>query len=87
VTLLHSYTFHEHELRVAEVAKALGFNNISLSSQIMPMVRLVPRGFTASVGNVTQSREIFIQGKGMVLLVQFITYCKIGSWFNEQFFF
>ena len=49
---MHSYTFHEHELKVAEIAKALGFTNISLSSQIMPMVRLVPRGFTASVGNV-----------------------------------
>jgi len=49
VALMHSYTFHEHELRVADIAKSLGFTNISLSSQIMPMVRLVPRGFTASV--------------------------------------
>ena len=49
VALIHSYTFHEHELRVAEVARSIGFTNVSLSSQIMPMVRLVPRGFTASV--------------------------------------
>jgi len=49
VALIHSYTFHEHETRVAAIAESLGFTNISLSSQIMPMVRLVPRGFTASV--------------------------------------
>ena len=51
VALIHSYTFHEHELRVAEVARSIGFTNVSLSSQIMPMVRLVPRGFTASVSS------------------------------------
>ena len=51
VALMHSYTFDEHELKVAEIAKSVGFKNVSLSSQIMPMVRLVPRGFTASVHN------------------------------------
>jgi 5-oxoprolinase (ATP-hydrolysing) len=51
VALMHSYTFDEHELKVAEIAKSVGFKNVSLSSQIMPMVRLVPRGFTASVLN------------------------------------
>ena len=43
VALMHSYTFPDHELKVAEVAKEMGFNHISLSHQVMPMVRIVPR--------------------------------------------
>ncbi|XP_042148040.1 5-oxoprolinase isoform X2 [Ixodes scapularis] len=49
VALLHSYTFQEHERLVGEVALELGFRHVSLSSQVMPMVRVVPRGFTACV--------------------------------------
>ncbi|XP_065350424.1 5-oxoprolinase [Cloeon dipterum] len=47
VVLMHSYTFFEHELRINEIAKELGFTHVSLSHQVMPMVRMVPRGFTA----------------------------------------
>ena len=43
VALMHSYTFPDHELKAAEVAKEMGFNHISLSHQVMPMVRIVPR--------------------------------------------
>ncbi|KAF7992741.1 hypothetical protein HCN44_005085 [Aphidius gifuensis] len=48
VVLAHSYTFIEHECRIGEIAKQLGFSQVSLSHEIMPMVRIVPRGFTAS---------------------------------------
>lgn len=37
----------EDELTVGELAKDVGFHQISLSHQVMPMVRIVPRGFTA----------------------------------------
>ena len=37
----------EHEEEVGEVAHRLGFTHVSLSSEVMPMVRIVPRGFTA----------------------------------------
>ena len=43
VALMHSYTYPDHELRVAEIAKKMGFKHISLSHQVMPMVRIVPR--------------------------------------------
>lgn len=33
---------------VEKVARKLGFTNISLSSNVMPMMRIVPRGFTAA---------------------------------------
>lgn len=46
IVLLHSYTFPKHELDAYKVASELGFTQISLSSQVMPMIKAVPRGFT-----------------------------------------
>lgn len=46
IVLLHSYTFAQHEKKVAALAQQLGFTQISLSSEIMPMIKAVPRGFT-----------------------------------------
>ncbi|XP_076333273.1 5-oxoprolinase [Tachypleus tridentatus] len=47
IVLAHSYIFPDHEVQVGNVAKMLGFRHVSLSSEVMPMVRMVPRGFTA----------------------------------------
>ncbi|XP_043270128.1 5-oxoprolinase isoform X2 [Venturia canescens] len=47
VVLAHSYVFPEHESRVGEIAKEIGFAQVSLSHEVMPMMRIVPRGFTA----------------------------------------
>jgi 5-oxoprolinase (ATP-hydrolysing) len=49
VVFLHSFTYHDHELKIGELAKQIGFSNISLSHQIMPMIRVVPRGHTTCV--------------------------------------
>ncbi|KAG8200496.1 hypothetical protein JTE90_000574 [Oedothorax gibbosus] len=49
VALMHSYLFPDHELYVGKIAKEMGFEHVSLSSEIMPMVRIVPRGHTACV--------------------------------------
>jgi len=46
--LMHSYLHSEHEQLVGSIAAEVGFGHVSLSSQVMPMVRIVPRGFTAS---------------------------------------
>ena len=48
VVLKHAALFPDHERLVGEVARELGFDQISLSSTVMPMVKMVPRGFTAS---------------------------------------
>ncbi|KAF2123024.1 Hydantoinase B/oxoprolinase-domain-containing protein [Lophiotrema nucula] len=48
ITLLHSYTFPDHELRVAEVASQIGFTQISISSQIFPMIKAISRGYSAT---------------------------------------
>jgi 5-oxoprolinase (ATP-hydrolysing) len=48
IVLAHSYTYNAHEVLIGQWAEELEcFTEISLSSQIMPMVRMVPRGHTA----------------------------------------
>lgn len=49
VVLLHSYTFPHHENVVKSIARDIGFTQISLSSEVMPMVRMVSRGCTTCV--------------------------------------
>ncbi|KUF91656.1 Pantothenate kinase 2 [Phytophthora nicotianae] len=46
IVLLHSYTFPRHEEKARDIATQLGFTQVSLSSEVMPMVKAVPRGFT-----------------------------------------
>lgn len=48
VVLAHSYTFPDHELFIGKVAKSLGFTHISLSSQLLPMIKMVPRGVSST---------------------------------------
>ncbi|PHH87494.1 hypothetical protein CDD83_8816 [Cordyceps sp. RAO-2017] len=43
VCLMHAYTFPRHEARVGAIARQIGFRHISLSHELMPMVKLVPR--------------------------------------------
>lgn len=48
VCLMHSYTFPDHENLVGKIASEIGFTHISLSSQLMPMIKLVPRATSAT---------------------------------------
>ncbi|KAG6005826.1 hypothetical protein E4U21_007598 [Claviceps maximensis] len=43
VCLMHGYTFPDHEAQIGRVAREIGFQHISLSHELMPMVKLVPR--------------------------------------------
>lgn len=43
VCLMHAYTFPDHEAVVGRIAREVGFRHVSLSSQLMPMIKLVPR--------------------------------------------
>lgn len=49
VALAHSYACPEHELQIGELAREIGFTTVTLSHEAMPMIRLVPRGFTSCV--------------------------------------
>ncbi|EJT98042.1 cytoplasm protein [Dacryopinax primogenitus] len=48
VVLVHSYTFPAHELLVGQLAQEAGFEHVSLSSQLLPMIKLVPRGISCT---------------------------------------
>lgn len=48
VCLIHSYTFPEHENLVGKIAREIGFTHISLSNELMPMIKLVPRATSAT---------------------------------------
>lgn len=48
ICLMHSYTFPNHEVHVGKIAKDIGFSHISLSSQLLPMIKLVPRATSAT---------------------------------------
>lgn len=43
VCLMHGYTFPDHEALVGNVAREIGFQHISLSHELMPMIKLVSR--------------------------------------------
>ncbi|KAG6541304.1 hypothetical protein Mapa_017357 [Marchantia paleacea] len=49
VVFLHSYIYPVHEQDVERIAKGMGFKQVSISSALIPMVRAVPRGLTATV--------------------------------------
>jgi 5-oxoprolinase (ATP-hydrolysing) len=49
VVFLHAYACPQHEQAVGKLALSLGFDQVSLSSQVIPMVKLVSRGDTTMV--------------------------------------
>ena len=41
-------TYKEHELAIERIAKEVGFPSISLSSQLLPMIKMTSRGASAT---------------------------------------
>lgn len=63
VVLMHSYMHKDHELAIGKLAQELGFDHVSLSHQVMPMVRIVSRGFTACAdAYLTPHIKKYVQG-------------------------
>ncbi|KAJ8925583.1 hypothetical protein NQ315_009423 [Exocentrus adspersus] len=63
VALAHSYTFYEHERDIGNIAREIGFKHISLSHEVIPMVRIVPRGFTSCAdAYLTPHVKRYVQG-------------------------
>lgn len=53
----------QHEQQVGALARDLGFTHVSLSSEAMPMVRIVPRGHTACAdAYLTPTIQRYVQG-------------------------
>ncbi|KAJ5802249.1 uncharacterized protein N7503_004699 [Penicillium pulvis] len=47
VCLMHGYTFPDHEALVGRLAGEIGFHHVSLSHELMPMIKLIPRATSA----------------------------------------
>lgn len=48
ICLMHSFTFRDHEEAVGDLAESIGFTHISLSSELSPVVKIVPRGHSST---------------------------------------
>ncbi|GAM86551.1 hypothetical protein ANO11243_045650 [Dothideomycetidae sp. 11243] len=63
VCLLHGYTYPGHERMVGDVARDIGFTHVSLSHELMPMIKLVPRATSACAdAYLTPAIRKYIEG-------------------------
>jgi len=49
ITFMHGYRYHDHEDRVAALAREVGFTQVSVSHEVSPLMKLVGRGDTTVV--------------------------------------
>ncbi len=49
IVLMHGYRYPAHETRIAEIAREIGFTQISVSHEVSPLMKLVSRGDTTVV--------------------------------------
>ena len=80
VVFLHGYRHHDHEIAVAELAREIGFSQVSVSHEVSPLMKLVGRGDTTVVdayvspilrryvdlisSNLGDARLMFMQSNG-----------------------
>jgi len=46
IVLMHGYRVHDHEIRIADLARSIGFTQVSTSHQTSSMIKFVGRGDT-----------------------------------------
>jgi 5-oxoprolinase (ATP-hydrolysing) len=49
VVLMHGYRYPDHEARIGELAREIGFEQVSVSHDVSPLMKLVSRGDTTVV--------------------------------------
>jgi 5-oxoprolinase (ATP-hydrolysing) len=49
IVLMHGWKHRDHEARLASIARDIGFAQVSISHEVAPLIRLVPRGDTTVV--------------------------------------
>src|SRR3984957_14383137 len=80
IVLMHAWKYPAHEQRLADLARAAGFTQVSASHAVSPLLRLVPRGDTTVVdaylspilrryvdqvaGELTRTKLYFMQSNG-----------------------
>ncbi|MBD58998.1 MAG: 5-oxoprolinase, partial [Citromicrobium sp.] len=49
IVLMHGWKYREHEALLARIARTIGFAQVSVSHEVAPLIKLVPRGDTTVV--------------------------------------
>ena len=49
IVLMHGWRHNKHEARLAEIARGLGFTQVSVSHEVAPLIKLIGRGDTTVV--------------------------------------
>ena len=49
IALIHAWKYPQHERRLAELARKVGFTQVSISNDVSPQLRLIPRADTTVV--------------------------------------
>ena len=49
IVLMHGYRYRQHEKRLADLAREIGFSQVSVSYEVSPLMKLVGRGDTTVV--------------------------------------
>ena len=49
IVLMHSYRHHQHEIQLKNLAKEIGFTQISVSYEVSPLIKIVSRGDTTVI--------------------------------------
>lgn len=49
IILMHGWKHRDHEARLARMARDIGFTQVSVSHEVAPLIRLIPRGDTTVV--------------------------------------
>lgn len=63
VCLAHSYTFQDHERVIGDIAREIGFTQVSLSGSTLPMIKMIPRGMSATAdAYLTPKVQDYISG-------------------------
>jgi len=44
IVLMHGYRYRQHEQKIAELARAIGYSQVSVSHEVSPLMKLVSRG-------------------------------------------
>ncbi|MCA0909700.1 hydantoinase B/oxoprolinase family protein [Qipengyuania gaetbuli] len=49
IVLVHGWKYRDHESQIASIARDMGFAQVSVSHEVSPLIKLVPRGDTTVV--------------------------------------
>lgn len=49
IAFMHGYRYHQHEEQIAEIARKIGFTQVSTSHRVSPLMKLISRGDTTTV--------------------------------------